>query len=286
MGMPRILAWPAAFLPVLEKQVPHSRTSLRRLLELPGKFRLDVNRRLQLLKGVDHLIVQVNWARDALIRNGVSPERISVSPPCVYRGFSYVADQQETQKPQNRPLLLGFLGRLKPYKGADLLISAVKTLPAELPIEVHIHGIIRSDDDRREYQRLVALAHGDPRLRFLPALSDSEVQAEVSQWDVLVCPSRVQDMRPQVILEALALKVPVIGARCGGIPELIQDGRTGLLFEPCSVEDLSRALRIIVSEPALMQRLRAGIQPVPGPEIFGSFMLRVIQLVVARSERI
>src|SRR5262249_6317810 len=80
--------------------------------------------------------------------------------------------------------------------------------------------------------------------------------------DALVVPSIWPENSPLVIHEAFLAGVPVIAARIGGIPELVTHGKNGLLFNPGDVEDLSRVLNVLLTEPALLDTLRTGIPEV------------------------
>jgi len=73
-----------------------------------------------------------------------------------------------------------------------------------------------------------------------------------------VAPSIWPENSPFVIQEALLSGIPVIGSRIGGIPELIDDGRNGLLFEPGDVDGLQKALARVLDEPGLLDALTAG----------------------------
>jgi glycosyltransferase involved in cell wall biosynthesis len=79
---------------------------------------------------------------------------------------------------------------------------------------------------------------------------------------VLVVPSLWPENSPLVIHEAFMHGVPVVGARTGGIPGLVTDGASGLLYEPFSVEGLRAALQRTIDDPALLQRLSNGVPAV------------------------
>lgn len=136
-----------------------------------------------------------------------------------------------------RPLRLGFLGRLEPVKGVELLCEAFRRLPpgaATLTIggtgaEAYVSGL------RRRYDGSGIRFAGwvDPDV-FLPGL------------DALVVPSLWEEPLSRVSHEALEHGVPVIGARTGGIPEVVRDGDTGRLFCPGDSDDLEGALRSLL----------------------------------------
>jgi glycosyltransferase involved in cell wall biosynthesis len=76
--------------------------------------------------------------------------------------------------------------------------------------------------------------------------------------DVGIVPSVWWDNGPQTVIEYLACGVPVVGARLGGIPDFVDHGRNGLLFEGNNRCDLARTLASIVAEPRILDTLRAG----------------------------
>jgi glycosyltransferase involved in cell wall biosynthesis len=85
-------------------------------------------------------------------------------------------------------------------------------------------------------------------------------QSDVAPWlrriDIFVTPSRTESF-PNALLEAMACGCAPIGSNVGGIPELIDHGRTGLLFEPGSPEDLAVQLEQLIASDALRQSFAA-----------------------------
>lgn len=146
------------------------------------------------------------------------------------------------------PLRLGFLGRLEPVKGLELLLEAVRTLPPG-SATLSIGGSGEAGyvaDLRRRYE--------SPTVRF-----EGWVQAEpfLDTIDALVVPSVWEEPLSRVSHEAMGQGVPVVGARIGGIPEIVRDGETGFLFAPGDRDDLARALRRLIDEPPDWRALSA-----------------------------
>jgi len=86
-----------------------------------------------------------------------------------------------------------------------------------------------------EYERYLRAKYESPAIKFLGIVQPADFFPEV---DVLVVPSLWHDPSPRVVSEANAYGVPVIGSNRGGIPELIEEGRTGFIFDPNRSEDL------------------------------------------------
>src|SRR5262249_42784933 len=90
------------------------------------------------------------------------------------------------------------------------------------------------------------------------AIPHDFVPQALASIDVLVVPSIWAENSPLVIGEAFLAGLPVVASRIGGIPEIVADGRNGLLFEPGDASDLARSLTRLLTEPGLLDRLRAG----------------------------
>jgi len=151
------------------------------------------------------------------------------------------------RRPDGSKLQVGFLGRLSRKKGLDVLLKVAKRLSEK--IQVHVGGTGDSsyvESLRRSYPIENVTYHGyvDPS-SFLPSL------------DVLVVPSQWHEPLGRVVFEAYAYGVPVIGATRGGIPELIEEGRTGYVFDPSEPRLLSDLLCKLVSSPSLLQAMRS-----------------------------
>jgi glycosyltransferase involved in cell wall biosynthesis len=99
-------------------------------------------------------------------------------------------------------------------------------------------------------------------VEFLGVYVESELHQVLRGLDVVVVPSQWYENSPNVILEALACRTPVIASNLGGMAELIQHGRNGLLFEAGNASDLAAQLGRLVEEPGLLDALRRGTGPV------------------------
>ena len=126
-----------------------------------------------------------------------------------------------------------YFGRLSREKGLHTLIRAVAAVRGKL-------SIAGTGPELGSLQRAVTEWGAD--VDFLGYLSGEALHAAVRRARAVVLPSEWYENAPMSILEAYALGKPVIGARIGGIPELIRDDITGFLFESGSVASLCSAL--------------------------------------------
>jgi glycosyltransferase involved in cell wall biosynthesis len=147
----------------------------------------------------------------------------------------------------SRPLRLGYLGRLHPGKGIGWLLEALDSLPSKQ------WEILLAGSGEARYAAELRRRFASPRVHFLGFVRPEEF---FSRIDVLLVPSLLQEPFGRIIIEAYAHGVPVIAADRGGIPEIVDDGRTGYLFRPDSVESLWGAIRKYVEDPSLAARTR------------------------------
>jgi glycosyltransferase involved in cell wall biosynthesis len=155
-----------------------------------------------------------------------------------------------------------FVGRLTPHKGLDRLLTA-------LPERVRLTVVGSTGHDRdppeRDYPRLLRSLAGGLDVRFLGAAADDALPMLYRSASVLVLPSvlrtcygravRVSELLGLVVLEAMASGTPVIASRLGGLPEVVEDGISGFLVEPGSVDELRARVEQVVGDAALASRL-------------------------------
>ena len=108
---------------------------------------------------------------------------------------------------------------------------------------------------RAELQCLVSELGLDEAVKFTGRLDNQLLPSLYREADIMLNPS-LTDNTPNSILESFATGVPVVSTRVGGIPYMVEDGKTALLVEPGSPEDMSRAILRLCSEPELFSSLR------------------------------
>jgi len=140
--------------------------------------------------------------------------------------------------------VLLLVAHLIPEKGGEVLLRALPELPPR--IQAWVVGDGPDADRLRRLAEELGLAK---QVRFLG--NQDEVQRYMQAADCLVCPSLWQEAAGLVNIEALACGIPVVASRVGGIPEIVEHGRTGLLFEPGRPEQLAAALRFLLEKPEL-----------------------------------
>jgi glycosyltransferase involved in cell wall biosynthesis len=171
-------------------------------------------------------------------------------------------------------IVVGAVGRLSAEKGFDLLIHAVKQL-ADAGVDLELR-IIGEGDARSRLESLISsLALGE-RVH-LPGYR-SDVRGLYEAMDLFVL-SSIREGLPNVLLEALALEVPIVATRVAGVPRLLQHDVNGWLVEPGDVGALTQGITALLTNPARRTRFRqAGRRCVESRYSFATRMQRIRQL--------
>lgn len=149
-------------------------------------------------------------------------------------------------------------GSLVLKKGHDILIRAVSELHRR-GVSVHLK-IVGDGPEKSHLQGLAATLGIDGYTEFLGTMLQAELIHHYSCADlfVLACvpgPSGQMDGLPTVLIEALAMKLPTVSTRVGGIPEIIRHGETGLCVAPGRVGELADAIEWLIRHPSEARRL-------------------------------
>ncbi|TCJ17941.1 glycosyltransferase family 1 protein [Parasulfuritortus cantonensis] len=137
-----------------------------------------------------------------------------------------------------------YLGRLSSEKGVGSLLVAHESSGGAWPLVVAGTGPLEADL-RSQYKKAKFIGH----------VTGDELRDVIDRAAVIVVPSEWYENCPMSVLEAMAYGKPVVGSRIGGIPELVADGETGLLFEPGNKDDLAAAMARLMGAPELRRQL-------------------------------
>jgi glycosyltransferase involved in cell wall biosynthesis len=147
---------------------------------------------------------------------------------------NFVEDNGTTLPHKTKVNTVLYFGRLSSEKGIKTLIKA----GGGLDIELRILGTGPYEDALKHYVKTEHIRN----VFFLGYKTGNELTVEIRNALVVVVPSEWYENNPRSVLEAFSLGTPVIGARIGGIPELVKDYNTGLTFEPGNADDLKRKI--------------------------------------------
>lgn len=198
------------------------------------------------------LLAEVRAALD-----GAAPDQIDIAPMGVnVTTFNRSGGYQPWDG--SGPFRIFSCGRLNPCKGHDDLIAAVGLL-RDRGIDAHLE-IAGADDSAGRYQpmleeEIVELKLSD-RVKLLGAVSEKQVREGLGKSHVFALAS-LHEPLGVAIMEAMAMEMPVVATRGGGVPELVEDKSDGILVEPRNRLDLARGLESVARDAALARKLAA-----------------------------
>lgn len=185
---------------------------------------------------VNRFIALSEFARNKFAEGGLPPDRLVVKGNFAQPGY---------QAAPRRGAL--FVGRLSPEKGLATLLSAWRSVP-EVPLTIAGSGPMG--------ERLRSEAPENVNL--LGAMAPEAVSNLMARSAVLIVPSIWYEGFPMVVAEAFAHGLPVIASDIGALPELISDGKNGLLFPTGDENALGTTVRRIFGTPGLLETLGRG----------------------------
>lgn len=181
-------------------------------------------------KYIDGFIYVSNFARS--IQEKYMP-LLKSKPNITLYNFSTSIVCEPRTMPTDKYFL--FFGRLSYEKGVMTLLKAFKDLPQ---CRLKVVGTGPKEEELKAFAR----DNGMKNVTFLGYKTGKELTDLVSNAYFVIVPSEWYENNPMTIIEAYSVGTPVIGARIGGIPEIVVDGQTGYQFESSNVEDLRRII--------------------------------------------
>jgi glycosyltransferase involved in cell wall biosynthesis len=183
---------------------------------------------------------------------GLPADRLVVSD------YGMAARPQVPRSAASQKLRIGFVGTLVWHKGVHVMLEAVRQLPPNR-FTLTLFGNTTTFPDYTA--ELKAMAAGLP-VTFAGGFAPAQSPEIYSQIDVLVVPSLWPENSPLVIHEAFMAGVPVVGARMGGIVDLVTDQVNGLLYDASSPASLAAALQQLIGDPARVIALGSAAPPI------------------------
>ncbi len=199
------------------------------------------------------ILLNENQKEDFINHYHFHPENIHTSFLSVYDFLRY--HQTDKENSSSRFNIL-FFGRISPYKGIKFLLDAfVEILSSHKnsDMSLTIAGSGNFDFDIEEYKNY-------PEITFLNDYIYPENLANlINQSSVVVCPY-TDATQSGVVMSAFAFKKPVIATNVGGLPEMVEDGKTGIIIEPKNTEALANALLTVYKDRTLLEKMSDNIQ--------------------------
>ncbi|MGD1207418.1 glycosyltransferase family 4 protein [Mycobacterium seoulense] len=160
-----------------------------------------------------------------------------------------------------------FVGTLVPRKGVHHLVRAIGEVvndrvhdePWRSHLQFRIAGPVADPGSELEVRRAIAECGLQGRVRLLGPISHEELLDEYARAQVLLMGSR-EETTPQAVAQAMACGLPVIASRVGGIPDMVEDGRTALLFPYGDVAACAEHIRRMLDDDALRARIERTVR--------------------------
>ncbi len=213
---------------------------------LPGTllriFAMRLYRAVKVFNQVDQYICTCKFTRDKMIEGGIPEEKIVFVP-------SFIDAERITPCYEHDRYFL-FLGRMARQKGAIYAIEAMAQLK-DTDYVLKITGdLTYSTDDQviRSYIRENGL---EDKIVFTGFLSGVELETLISRSTCVVCPAIWYENMPNTVIEAYAYGKPVVASDVGSLAEIVENGKTGFLFEMKNATDLASKMRTIAEREDL-----------------------------------
>ena len=185
---------------------------------------------------VSMFVCLTQFQRGRLVAEGYPENRVTVVPNMVSVG----EEAGETARGD----YVGFVGRISPEKGIDTLREVARRLP-QVPFALAGSGAMLP----------AAAATAGPNLRFCGHIPHTAIDRFFRDSRIIVLPSLCFEAFPLILVEAMLHRKPVIVSRIGGLPEIVDEGVTGLLFEPGNASALAHQIQYLWDRPALCRQM-------------------------------
>jgi len=196
----------------------------------------------------DYLRLRVSKpSNTSMIHSGVDVHRFSKGAK------QRIRKRKELSIPADS-LVIGYVGWLIPIKGVTYLVSAMAKVAGKYP-ESLLVLVGKGDDKGDEEIKLkeqVERAGLEDKVRFLGWRAD--VDEIMGCFDIFVLPSLNEGMG-RVLVEAMAAGLPIVASRVGGIPDLVEDGKNGLLVPPADAPALAKAISDLLADKKTRNRM-------------------------------
>ena len=247
---------------------------------------LEIDKIRAVIKSNDAFFANTQFARNQLTELGCEPGKIHVIPQGTKtRDFPY----KERQVSQKEPVTLLSVGRLSIEKGFHIAIRAVAQLSDRFP-SIHYY-IIGGGLERQHLANLIKELGVEKVVTLCGTVSTSELLNHYTNAKIFILPSinlhdgSHTETQGVVLQEAQSSGIPVIASRTGGIPEVIKDGETGVLFDEEDHQQLANKIESLITDShfykTISQQAQKDVEDNFSRESICSRLIRVYQDILA-----
>ncbi len=200
---------------------------------------------------IDLVLTPTQKTRDIFVANGFKSEQVLLQP------FGVDPDNPLAgleHSPADHVRFM-FVGRLQPYKGADILVNAFNRLTNPRGATLTIYGA--ADDNYAAYfQQLQTDMDANSRIIFAGTIPPWDLHKAFAQADYFVLPSTWHENSPLILLDALQSRTPVIASDIGGVTDEVKDGVNGYLFPMGDQQALQDLMQRLIDQPDMRGSLK------------------------------
>lgn len=189
-----------------------------------------------ILRNVDMFIVQTVFQKQKFMERGIPESRIGIVPALV--------PGNGLPEPHDSGDLVTFVGRVSPEKGIEDFLSAARLMP-------NVPFAVAGDDKGMSGVR----ERSPENVTWLGFLESDSLHKLYLRSRVVVVPSRWYEGFPNVVAQAMACARPVVAARIGALTSIVDDGYTGLHFQPSNPSDLADKLKRLYGNPTICREM-------------------------------
>ena len=144
------------------------------------------------------------------------------------------------------------MGGFHAHKGIDTLLEAFQNLE-------NSNARLVFAGKGEETQKIKDAAIKDSRIQYAGFLDESQIAELLNRCDVLICPSLWNEPFGRVVLDAYQSGLPVIASRIGALPEIVQEGKTGILVKPGVSEELKNAMNRFLDDNEFLEACKRNL---------------------------
>jgi glycosyltransferase involved in cell wall biosynthesis len=224
--------------------------------ELLGKLRANIVRYISktIVKKADYIRIISPFLYEPLDRFGIDRKKVFIVPPrCDSKLFNKkrIEGQYHENIDRNKKNLL-FIGNLTKAKGINILLDAFSlVVKRNDKINLIIIGSGEEENNLKEQVKQLKISNN---VKFFGRIANTEIPIVMNSVDIFILPS-IEEGMGRVLLESMAMQLPIIASNVGGIPLLIENNIDGLLFTVGDREQLAEYILSLLFNEALKERL-------------------------------
>jgi len=225
--------------------VKHSCVHDSKILSVLRMMSLTYHRKQGSYKYVDAVIAPSKFTGEKFIESGYFPkDKVFINPTFI--------DCSNFNLHYEHNIYVLCLGRFSPEKGFIYVIESMRYLK-DLPVTTVITGDWRSCDAK--LKEVIEKFDLKDKVRFVGFLHGEELERMTKEAMCVACPSIWYENLPNVVIESFAYGKPVIASNFGSLADMVENGKTGLLFEPRNVEQIASCIRKLFENSDLCREL-------------------------------